>query len=451
MNVFKILSRTGYVALFAALAPNVEFSRDHGPSVGYPVAEAQAAAQQQQQRRKLPGISEKVFKGLGKVAELASPPEESGAKPNYPEALKELRKLERRCEDCNPYEKSQIYNYFAIVSYQMDKINDAMKYYKKVLAASPNIPVGVELQTLLLMAQLSYSNDNYSDAINYINRWMKLSVNVTADIVQLRASIYYQKGDKNNALKDINRAVKMVEAEGKTAKESWLNLQRALYLEKEDYKTSGKILEKMIRIYPKKSYWVQLGSIYGLQGRGKDQLSVMDMSYIMGAYSKEPQIKAMAYLYLGDGVPYKAAKILEKGMNDKVVERSEKNLGLLATAWQQSKEFKRAIPVLEEAGKSADTGDYHAMLATLYLDLDDNKKAISASRSALRKKKVKKRGNVHFNLGVAYLNVKEYQKSIEQFEKAMKFTESARLAESWKKHASQELYRHNQLKSALEG
>ena len=60
---------------------------------------------------------------------------------------------------------------------------------------------------------------------------------------------------------------------------------------------------------------------------------------------------SMAYMYLGAEVPYRAADIIEKGMNDEIIERNAKNLEVLGTAWYQSKDLNNALKALESASK----------------------------------------------------------------------------------------------------
>jgi len=187
------------------------------------------------------------------------------------------------------------------------------------------------------------------------------------------------------AFDNISKAIDMVEAKGKIAEESWYNIQRQLHLGAERYKPATAILEKLIRHYPKKSYWEQLGSMYGLLERPKDQLQAMDLTYLMGGLTKEKSLVNLAYLYIADEVPYRGARIIEKGMADKVIPRTEENLDILATAWTRAKEAKKAIPVLQEVGKVSKSGNVYVDLMSLHLDLNQPRKAIEYGKLALKK------------------------------------------------------------------
>jgi len=378
-----------------------------------------AAAAKVKDKRPLPGISESFFKKLGRVADLVSPaPNKDGSEvpPNYPAGLEELRKIEKGCEKCNGYELAQIYNYFGFVYYSMDDMKNAVKYYDLVVQQAPLIPWGLELQTVYTLSQLAFSNEDYSAAVKYLNRWMEYADPPSADAFYLRAQICYQMDDKKCASGSINTAVKMVEDSGKIAKESWYSIQKALMLEKEDYKSSLVVLHKLVRHYPKKSYWQQLPSVYGVLERDKEQYYFLDASYVAGAFEKDSHYLNLAYLSMANDYPYKAAKVLEEGMKAKIVPRSEKNLETLSAAWRLSQEYKKAIVAMKEAAdKAKDDGNLYAQLMDLYLTVDDNKSAVAAGNKALKLGDLKQEGSVNLNVGIAYLNMEEYEDAIKSF------------------------------------
>jgi len=121
-----LISGTFAAALVLAPAAVEKVAKQTGFELGLGAsAEAQAA---ESARRRLPGISEKIFKDLGKVQALTNPEleENPSAKADFPAAYRELNRIEKRCGECNNYEKSQIYNMFAYVAYTMEKYAEAV-------------------------------------------------------------------------------------------------------------------------------------------------------------------------------------------------------------------------------------------------------------------------------------------------------------------------------------
>ncbi len=439
MKLQSMIKQLGFGALVAAsvLAVSVNVSAQQG---------------KKQETRKTPAMSESIYKELGKAANLAVPPEEEKNKePDMAGAMEILRDMERDCkakDKCNKYELASIYRYMGWVTYEMGNTDQAIRYYQQVIAQAPEIPLGIELESLKTLAQLTFSEERYDDALNYLNKWISMADEVGSDIYYLKAMICYQKEDMRCALENIDIAVKMVEDRGNVAQENWYNLQRALYQNKEDYRTALNIMIKLLRHYPKKDYWVQVGSLYGVLEREKDQLQSMDVTYMMDAYDKEQQLINLAYLYLGAEVPYKAAQILQKGMDDKIIAKNEKNLELLGRSLYIAQEVDDAIPVMEAAASRSENGDLYGQLVAMYVDRDQNKKAVEAGKNAIDKGKLDRPGDVHLNMGRAYLELKQYDNAIASFSKSAKIKETERLALSWKTHAEREKYRAEQLAEA---
>jgi len=407
--------------------------------------------------RRTPAMSEKVFKDLAKVAALAQPEAKKEGdplpEPNFPGAKRELDKVKNRCikNECNKYEMASIYSYMGWVSFSLNDTAGAIKAYELLVAQVPEIPEGLELQTYLTLGKLALQEEKLDISLKYVNKWISASCNVDADIFQLRSNIHYFKDDKVNALKDINRAVKMVEDKGKVVKQPWWNLQKALLLEKEDYRGALPVIIKMIRHYPKYQTWDQLASVYGILEQESNQRHALDALHAMGGFTKESQYINLTYLYLGAEYPYKAAKIMQEGINKKLVKSTSSNLRTLAQAYATSQEIDKSIPVMERAAASADNGDLYAQLVSLYLNKDNFKKAISSGKKAIDKKKLRRAGEVHLNMGIAYFEQKKFESAVNAFKKAKEYDATSRLAENWMRHANSEWERDVKLKEALEG
>ncbi|SEA09989.1 tetratricopeptide repeat protein [Microbulbifer marinus] len=436
----KFVLRTS-VALPLVLAPAVSVTvlEAAGISASFGKAEAQEQTPSKQQTRKVPAMRENVFKKLGKVQEAADAS-------NWPAALAALREMEAGKSKYNGYEVAQMYYFYGFVYYSMERYKEAITAYKKVLAqGAENLPVALEVGTLLTVAQLYFVTENYDQALNYLNKWFAVSDRVTADSYALRAQAYYQKGDEAKALSDVNTAVSMYEKEGKVPKENWFGLQRFLYFEKNDYKKVTDILEKLVKHYPKGEYYKQLAGMYGERKREKDQLHMMEAAYIAGALQKEKELLNMAYLFMGNEMPYKGAKVIDKGIKEKKIKRTSKNLETLAQAYQMAQELQKSIPELEAAAQLSDKGDIYSRLSSIYLDLDKNEKAIEMGNKALKKGGVKRPDQLYIVMGMANANLKKYDDALASLKKALKDERSKKFAEQWITFVESEKKREEQL------
>jgi len=426
------------VALPLMLAPAVSVTMLEAIGVSAPFAKAEAA---EQKTRKVPSMRENVSKKLGKAQEAADAE-------NWNGALAALREMESDKDKFNGYETAMMYYFYGFVYYSMERYKEAVGAYQNVLRQGPeNLPEALEVNTMLTVAQLYFVTENYDQALVYFNKWFATAdpAQITADSYAMRAQVYYQKGDQGKALSDINTAVSMYEKEAKVPKENWFGLQRYLYYEKNDYKKVTSILEKLVKHYPKAEYYKQLAGMYGELKREKDQLHMMEAAYLAGALQKEKELLNMAYLFMGHEVPYKAAKVVRKGLDEKKIKRTSKNLEVLAQAYQMAQELQKSIPELEAAAQLSDKGEIYSRLAGIYLDLDKNDKAIEMGGKALKKGGVKRPDQLQIVLGMANANLKRYDAAMKHFKVAKKDDRSKKFADQWISFVENEKEREEQL------
>ncbi len=383
-------------------------------------------------------LRQPVFKEFSKVAEKTDANDWTGA-------LEVLKSIEGKSAKYTSFEKANLWNYYAWVNYSLENFPQSIRYYKKVLAED-ELSDALQLGTLYTLAQLLMVQEDYRGAVGYLQKWMKLQPIVGSDAYALLAQNYYQLNEMNSSLKNINIAIDKYESKGKVPKENWFSVQRAIYFDKGDNKKVIEILEKLVRHYPKATYWKQLSGMYGQVGQEKNQLHSLEVVYLMGAITKEKELLNLAYLFLGEDAPYKAALVLDKGMKAKIIPETSKNLEVLATAWRLAQEIKKSIPEMEKAAKKAKNGDLYARLAGIYLDGDQYDKALKSGSIALKRGGVKRPDQLQIVMGMAHANSGNYEKAIVSFKKAAKDKRSKKFAANWIQFAEGEIRRNRQLK-----
>jgi len=343
------------------------------------------------------------------------------------------------------YEKSQVWNFLAYANYSSDNITGAISNYKKLLA-EPGVDERTKTSVYYSIAQLYFSTENYANAAKYLEIWMKASTVVGADAKVLLGQAYYQLERKRDALRMVNEGISEWEKKGQLPKENWWGLQRVIYYENKDYKRVVSILKKLIKHYPKYSYWRQLGGMYGELNQDINQLVATELGYLAGNMSKERELLSMAYLFMGADAPFLAARVVEKGIEQGVIKKTAKNWEFLGQAWQQAQSGSKARTALEQAASLSDGGKIWARLAGVYLDIGEDKKAVRASRNALNKGGLKRNDLAYMVLGNAQINLHCYQGAATAFEKAARDKRSAPYARRWISHANKEGARRKQLR-----
>ena len=385
--------------------------------------------------RQRQSVGAKCAKALEKVQVVLEEEE------NFVQSMSMLEDIEASSKTCkSPYEQTQIWKFKGYVYYSLNDFAGAIRSYRQVINGE-GTPEDLRLDTRYTLAQLYTAEERYAEAAKELETWMAESTIVGNDARALLAQIYYQLERKADSLRMIETAINDVETKGILPKERWWSLQRVLYYEKNDYKRVVSILEKLVKHYPKWTYWRQLGGMYGEQEREMDRLVATEMVYLNNQLDKESQVMSMAYMYLGQEVPYRAAKIIEKGMQDKTIERTAKNLEVLGTAWYQAKELNRALESLEDASKKSDSGNLQARIAGIYLDLGRDKEAYQASVQAAKKGSIKRSDSNYLVMGNALINLHCYKDAISAFRKSLnsaKTKKDKRYPTQWIKFADVE-------------
>ena len=344
----------------------------------------------------------------------------------------------------NSYELANVYNLYAFIYYSREDYANALKAYENVVA-QPDIPIAMEVNTKFTIAQLYFVQEQWQKGINALLDWFKVTENPNANAYVLLAQGYYQTKDYDKALFNVEKAISMYKEKDKLPKEQWYNLARFLYFEKNDINKTVDVLEELLKYYPKKQYWVQLSHMYGEQQKESEQLSAMETAYVQGMLDENTEQVTMAYLYLNAEVPYKAAKVMDKGLKNESIEGKSKNWEIAGSAWRQAQEIDKAIPAMEEAAAKSDKGELYTRLGNVYLDGDQFKKAIAALNKGLSRGGVKRPDTARLVLGMAYFNTKQYTKAREAFVAAGRDERSAKYANQWIKYMNSELERQKSL------
>ncbi|MGB0473345.1 MAG: tetratricopeptide repeat protein [Porticoccaceae bacterium] len=367
--------------------------------------------------RKRQSVGAKCGKALEKIQVVLE-------EEDWPKSMEMLEGIEASSKTCkSPYELTQVWKFKGYVYYSLDDFPGAIRSYKQVINGE-GTPEDLRLDTRYTLAQLFTAEERYADAAEQLEIWIDESTIVSNDARGLLAQIYYQLDRKEESLNMLELAIADVESKGKLPKERWWSLQRVLYYEKNDYDRVIAILEKLVKHYPKWTFWKQLGGMYGEQERPLDQLVASEVVYMNGKFDKESQVMGVGYMYLSAEVPYKAGKIISQGIEDGIIESNAKNLEVLGTAWYQAKELNLALQALDAASQYSDSGDLQSRMAGIYLDLGKDSEAYKASLKAAKKGNVKRASSNYLIMGNALVNMHCYKDAIAAFQKALKAAET---------------------------
>ena len=355
------------------------------------------AAEEKKQTRRVPTMTEATYKKLAQAQELIDAEDYQGA-------LDALNGMLDRRRRYNGNELGAIYNMMAFVYYAVDRYDQAIVAYEQVLAQGDQISEGMETQIIYSLAQLHYSEENFNEALHYMQTWLDQADSPSPEPHIFMAQVYYRMDDFPNATIHVEKAINIAQERGTEVKEPWWGLLKYLYFEQDDWAKVLDILEILVRDFPKREYWVQLGQVYGQEGYESKQVYTYEAAHVAGYLDRESDMRNYAGLLMQSTVPYRAAKWLQKAIDEGIVEDTPDNLQSLGQAYQMAQEVDSAIPVFEKAGTKSDDGEILARLATLYLDKDEYKKCTDSAESALEKGGLRKPFNTQVIHGMCLFN-----------------------------------------------
>lgn len=390
------------------------------------------------QQKATGAIDARTFDKLMKAQELAE-------KGQYDDALAELDQL--KGAKLNSYATAQMFNFYAYIYASKNDYKKAIAAYQEVLKQE-GAPEGLKLTAKYTLAQLYFQTEDYASCIRLMEEWLATAEKPTATAHIMLAQAYYQIEGYDKALSNVDAAIRLETEAGKPVQEAWLRLAAALHYAKNDYARTAQVYEQLLARYPKVMYLKQLAGMYSELGQDIKRLAVYDAVYEHGALKNESEVLNLAYMFLGQNMPYKAGRIIEIGMQQGLIEKSGKNIETLANAWAAASEHEKAIPALTEAAERSDKGLLYARLAGVYFDAGDYDKAAEAAIKADQKGGLKNEAGNLMLLGMAYFNSKKYEDALQAFRRAKQDKKMFADAAKWEEYTRGEIERIRALEKA---
>ena len=409
---------------FVGIVPSVDFANAHA----------------EQKRKRTPSLNSRVYSQLARAQQLADDGDVKGG-------LEVLDSVKAKSGSLNSYETAMMYNFYGFIYYNAERMAEAMSAFEQVIAQDP-IPESLEKSTLFSLAQLAMASEKYTKTISFLERWESINegeIPVKNNVLKAQAS--YQGKDYKAAAKYIDLALAEAKAQEVEPKENWFVLQRAAYFELKQPKKVASILEEMVRRFNKPEYWVQLAGMYGETGAEDKQLAVLEAAYQQGYISKQSDFRNLAQIYYFNGLPYKAALVMQQGIDQNVLIKNVKNVKFLSQAWLTAKEYDKAVETLEVLSALEDTGIAHQQIAEIRLQQGKYRKVISAAFEAEQRGQLSNPGNLYLALGMAHFNLKEFEAAIDALNMAAEYKNVQKMATQWLKFVEKEKSTSEQLAS----
>ncbi len=369
---------------------------------------------------KTPSISPRLYKQLSKAETLIDQEAFSQARQKLQKILPELKK--------NSYEQAITLRSLASAYALEGQYQNSAKFLEQAVATTA-LTEKQQQEALLNLGQLYMTTEQYQKAVDKLNPWLKQHPGTKETQVRvLLANAYAQLKQYRKALPYIESVIKR----SKKPKESWLQLNLALYYELENYSAAAGVLRLLVAQYPEeKDYWQQLASIYQQLQQYTNALSVKNLAYKKGFIRSESDILQLFNLFRYNKQPYQAAHLLSKELDSKNVKQTSAHWELLANAWTSSREYIKAIHALEKASLLHEEGELYLQLGRIHVEQELWQTAITAIKKALKKGSLKQTGEAYILLGMSYYETQQLKSATNAFSKAQQYRKTKQSADQW--------------------
>ena len=365
-------------------------------------------------------------------------------------ALKIIADLEK-IRDLNNHEKAQIWNVSAFLYFDLDNTAAALDAYEKIVALpQEDLTDGLIQTTTRNLATLYLTEDRLEEGLAMYRQYMALpTVIPNSDDYYLLATIYYQLENYADGLPEIDQAIKLARDKGELGDEDWYILKYVFHYQLEQTNQVIETLTFLVNNFTKRDHVLALAGQLSAQERESETLTLFESAYDAGWLIRGTEWVQLANLYLNGRTPYKAARLLEKGLDEGMIESTQQNWRLLAQAWQLSQEHEKALPALERASRLADDGDVDRLLAQSFASLARWDDCATAARSSIERGGLDRPDNVNMQLGQCLVNLREYPEARRAFEAAARDDRSADGARRWLRYIDDEVARERANAEAL--
>lgn len=298
---------------------------------------------------------------------------------NPQSAITTLQALLASGKPLNPYEKSTIYQMLGQAYNDVDNVSSALKSFQDAINAGGLLPNEVD-NIKVVIAQLLIVDGQFRAGGEALEKYLREGGQEKPAYVDMLVQAWLGAEDYKRALP---WAEKWFNAANPKERKHF-DLLNFLYNTLEMPGKQADIVKAMIQKWPEdRMLWDNWASMLGNGGREQDAFEVNKMLYLGGAMTKESDIKKVIQYYSYYEMPYQAAQILEREMKSGRITRNAENLEELSKYYRTAREYKKAIPVIEEAAKISGSAAQYAALGEAYFNEGDCNKAEDAFKKAI--------------------------------------------------------------------
>ena len=331
---------------------------------------------------------------------------------NYAGAKQKIGTL--NLEKLSPYERSKVEQILFNIAVPEEKYDEARRHLKTAIDAGGFNEQEIS-QARYQYAQLFMQEEKWKEGAAALEEWFKTATNPNSAAYYLLAVAYYQMDDYN---KGVGARAKSRGAHGQAAgglaAAAARSVPRGGAAPGRD--PASRALDRARA--DKKTYWMQLSSVYGHMEDYPKALAVMQLAYSAGLVTEDGEIRRLADLLLFNDVPYRGANVLETAIENKTVKVDDKLYEKLANCWIAAAEYDEPFLRCSVPPNCRARAIYSCASARCKFSARIGKAAIAALQRGLDKGQLKDTGSAQMMMGLALFNQKNFREAREWFNRS---------------------------------
>lgn len=352
----------------------------------------------------------------------------------YAEALAELGELREMYNegDLSPYETFIMWQFYASIAMTQENIPQSIDYWRNALEIA-NAELGSDqaASIYLTLGQLLYTEERVPEAIDHLLTYLDIAVEPSNSVWNLLATAYYVQEDYDNALTYLQEYMRRERAAGEAIEQNTYSMLVAVYFSLGDYPNVKQALREMIVLFDPADSWTQLAGVEGELENFSNQAYTYYLANLKGNLDTEGNLVTLSYLMFQNDNPWGASQVIQKGMDNGIIEEDVDNLAFLAQAYQISREDEKAVGPLARAARMSGDGELYYRLGRIYMTMREWADAVEPLREALDSGDVEREDQVLELLARAYMNLHQYEEGLEAARRIGDYEEGADKAQNW--------------------
>lgn len=283
-------------------------------------------------------------------------------------------------------------------------IAGALAFVGGVPAATAQEPTGritlIELTPHIAVndAALRIEAQDYAGAIDLLDTFLANEPAPPPEAFYLLGLAHYQLGDYARARPPAERAATMAA----DAPASWLELVADVLKRSNEPRAAIPWLERLVEAVPdNKIYWLELSLAYEKSDDLDRALATMRLAHSAALLTEDADFRRLADLALNRGLPVQSAEVLEQALAARTVLADEAAYTKLGTAWFTAGDLDKAVVPLENAARTANSGDAYVRLAVVHVAREDWLAAIAALHAGMGRGSLTDAAHANLLMGVA--------------------------------------------------